>query len=116
MAATAFCPLFHLSRPFLGIWKNTILRCADNTGIIKACVIGIGKNHWGTGKVGDRVRLAIRDKTIDCTAPKLPYGIVVRRKKETRRKDGSHLKFDENAFIQIAGNKAKGTQIRGPVP
>jgi len=106
--------MFFQSLPRLGVWRPTIVRCGDNTGIVKGCVIGI-QNQWGTGKIGDRVRLSVRDKTEHYNGPKLPKAIIIRRKCHTLRKDGSYIKFDENAFAVIAKNKPRGTKIKGPV-
>lgn len=92
-----------------------MVRCADNTGVIKACIIGL-RNKYGTGKIGARVRVSVRDKTPECAESKMPKGIIVRRKKESGRKDGTYIKFDENAFIIVQKNKAKGTKIKGPLP
>ncbi|CDO63069.1 mitochondrial ribosomal protein L14 precursor, putative [Plasmodium reichenowi] len=108
--------MIQLSNILNGLWRQSMVRCADNSGVIKACIIGIGKNKWGTGKIGDRIRVSIRDKTSDCsTSEKTPKGIIVRRKKETKRKDGSYIKFDDNAFVMISKNKLKATKIKGPV-
>eukprot|EP00927_Polykrikos_kofoidii_P025181 TRINITY_DN2267_c0_g1_i2.p2 TRINITY_DN2267_c0_g1~~TRINITY_DN2267_c0_g1_i2.p2 ORF type:complete len:124 (-),score=26.14 TRINITY_DN2267_c0_g1_i2:76-447(-) len=107
--------MFMLSALRLGLWKQSIVRSADNTGIIKACIIGLGQNKWGTGKIGDRVRISVRDKFEWYKGEKLPKAIIVRRRKETNRKDGSYIKFDDNAVVVIAKNKAKGTKIKGPL-
>eukprot|EP00928_Gymnodinium_smaydae_P011007 TRINITY_DN14126_c0_g2_i1.p1 TRINITY_DN14126_c0_g2~~TRINITY_DN14126_c0_g2_i1.p1 ORF type:complete len:145 (+),score=21.71 TRINITY_DN14126_c0_g2_i1:64-435(+) len=98
-----------------GLWRQSIVRCADNTGIVKGCIIGLGQNKWGTGKIGDRVRISIRDKHEWYKGDKLPKAIIVRRRKETNRKDGSYIKFDENSVVVIQKNKAKGTKIKGPM-
>ncbi|CXI81275.1 mitochondrial ribosomal protein L14 precursor, putative [Plasmodium berghei] len=108
--------MIQLTNALCGLWRQSIVRCADNSGVIKACIIGIGKNKWGTGKIGDRIRVSIRDKTSECgISEKTPKGIIVRRKKETKRKDGSYIKFDDNAFVMISKNKLKATKIKGPV-
>lgn len=108
--------MIQLSFPVFGLWRQSIVRCADNSGVVKACIIGIGKNKWGTGKIGDRIRVSIRDKTSECNvSEKTPKGIIVRRKKETKRKDGSYIKFDDNAFVMISKNKLRATKIKGPV-
>lgn len=99
----------------LGLWKQSIVRCADNTGIIKACIIGLGKNKWGTGKIGDRIRVSVRDKHDFYKGEQMPKGIIARTRKEVNRKDGSYIKFDENAFVVISKNKAKGSKIKGPL-
>mmetsp|Transcript_15454 Transcript_15454/g.34041 ORF Transcript_15454/g.34041 Transcript_15454/m.34041 type:complete len:124 (+) Transcript_15454:18-389(+) len=107
--------MFSLSALRLGLWKQSIVRCADNTGIIKGCIIGLGQNKWGTGKIGDRIRVSVRDKHASYTGEQLPKAVIARTRKETNRKDGSYIKFDDNAFVVIAKNKAKGTKIKGPL-
>mmetsp|Transcript_22947 Transcript_22947/g.53689 ORF Transcript_22947/g.53689 Transcript_22947/m.53689 type:complete len:124 (+) Transcript_22947:67-438(+) len=107
--------MFALSPLRLGLWRQSILKCADNTGIIKGCIIGLGRNKWGTGKIGDRIRISVRDKHETYKGEQLPKGIIVRRRRETNRKDGSYIKFDDNAFVVIAKNQAKGTKVKGPL-
>eukprot|EP00933_Yihiella_yeosuensis_P037336 TRINITY_DN31233_c0_g1_i1.p1 TRINITY_DN31233_c0_g1~~TRINITY_DN31233_c0_g1_i1.p1 ORF type:complete len:124 (-),score=15.56 TRINITY_DN31233_c0_g1_i1:139-510(-) len=107
--------MFFLSTLRLGLWKQSMVRCADNTGIVKAVVIGLGKNKWGTGKIGDRIRVSIRDKHDWYKGEQTPKGIIARTRKENNRKDGSYIKFDENAFVVISKNKAKGNKIKGPL-
>ena len=108
--------MFACTVAHFGLHIRSILRCADNTGIVKAAIHAIGSNRHGTGKAGDVVRLAVRAKTPSFTGEMTPRGVVVRSKQPRQRKDGSVLKFDENAFVVISGNKPKGTKYRGPVP
>eukprot|EP00397_Hematodinium_sp_SG-2012_P065340 GEMP01094788.1.p1 GENE.GEMP01094788.1~~GEMP01094788.1.p1 ORF type:complete len:124 (+),score=13.66 GEMP01094788.1:125-496(+) len=98
-----------------GLWRQSMVRCADNTGIVKGCIIGLGRNKYGTGKIGDRIRVSVRDKAAWYKGPKLPKGLIIRRRKETVRRDMSYIKFDENAFVVISKNKAKGTKFKGPL-
>ncbi|EDO06230.1 putative 50S ribosomal subunit protein L14 [Babesia bovis T2Bo] len=99
-----------------GLQKMSIVRCGDTTGIIKGCIIGLGRNRHGTGKIGDRIKVSVRAKTAECTfSNKTPRGIIIRRRKETMRRDGMMFKFDENAFVVIANNKLVASKIRGPV-
>ena len=108
--------MLSLSPINLGLWIRSVLRCADNTGIVKGSIFAIGKNRWGTGRVGNVVRVSVRDKTSSYTGEKLSRGVIVRAKQPKLRRDGSTIKFDENAFIVVANNKPKGTKIKGPVP
>ena len=108
--------MLQVSTPNLGLWIRSILRCADNTGIIKGAIHGLGRNKWGTGKVGNVVRVAVRDKTSSYSGDMLPRGVIVRAKQPRLRQDGSYIKFDENAFVVMSNNKPKGTKIKGPVP
>ena len=105
-----------VSQTCLGLWIRSVLRCADNTGIVKGAIHGLGRNKWGTGKVGHVVRVAVRDKISGYSGEMLPRGVIVRAKQPRLRKDGSFIKFDENAFIVMSNNKPKGTKIKGPVP
>merc|ERR1719350_602348 len=50
----------------------------------------------------------VRDKHDWYKGDQMPKAIIARRRKETNRKDGSYIKFDDNAFVVIAKNKAKG--------
>ncbi|KAK1938673.1 putative 50S ribosomal subunit protein L14 [Babesia divergens] len=105
-----------LSHVLLGLQKMSILRCGDTSGIVKGCIIGLGRTRHGTGKIGDRIKVSVRDKTADSTfTNKKPRGIIIRRKKETMRRDGMVFKFDENAFVVIANNKLVASKIKGPV-
>ena len=97
-----------------GVSIRTMLKNADNSGIIKASVHGI-RNKRGTGKVGDIVRVSIRDKRADYTGEFMPRGVVLRSKQPHLRQDGSVIKFDENSFISISNNKPKGSKLKGPV-
>jgi ribosomal protein L14 len=108
--------MFKSTAHLLGLHIRSILRCADNTGIIKAAIHGIGSNRHGTGKVGDVVRLAVRAKTSSYAGEMMPRGVIVRAKQPRQRQDGSVIKFDENAFVVIAANKPKGSKYKGPVP
>eukprot|EP00389_Voromonas_pontica_P015293 GDKH01023841.1.p1 GENE.GDKH01023841.1~~GDKH01023841.1.p1 ORF type:complete len:126 (-),score=6.35 GDKH01023841.1:214-591(-) len=110
--------MLSLSRVVMGgLQRQSILRCGDDTGVIKAAIIGIGQVRKGSGGIGLVVRLSVRDQFRKiCKVKKTPRGVIIRRKKETQRIDGSYLKFSENAFAIIEKNKAKGTKITGPVP
>ena len=70
-------------------------------------------SHFGL--LRHRVRVAVRDKTDAYGGEESVKGIIIRRKAQTNRKDGSYIKFDENAFCVIQKNKAKGTKLKGPV-
>lgn len=100
---------------FLSLQRQTIIKSCDDSGVLKSCIIHT-PTQSGIARIGHLVRVSVRDKTPDCLLPKLPRGFIIRRKKETRRKDGSVLKFDENAVAFFFKNKPRGTRIKGPVP
>ncbi|MBF0593755.1 MAG: 50S ribosomal protein L14 [Candidatus Omnitrophica bacterium] len=101
------------------IQLKSILQVADNTGARKASVIGI-LNAKGklVGKLGDIVRVNIKESTPDAAVKKgqKAKGVVVRTKARIRRPDGTYLRFDNNAVVLIddVGNP-RGTRVFGPV-
>lgn len=101
------------------IQKQTLLNVADNSGAKKLMVIEV---KGSTGKrfayVGDLVRISVKRAIPGGTAKKgeMYDAVVVRTKKETRRRDGSYVRFDENAAVIIDKNKQMiGTRIFGPI-
>jgi len=102
------------------IQKETIVKVADNSGAREAKVISIpGASKVRYAKIGDIVVVSIQ-KTIPNTGVKdheLYKAVVVRTKKELRRKDGTYVRFDDNAVVLVdPKNKTpKGTRIFGPV-
>ena len=87
------------------IQQESMVRVADNSGAKRALVIrvlgGTGRRYAG---LGDTVVVAVKDA--------LPNGTV----KETRRKDGSYIRFDENAVVIITEQgEPRATRIFGPV-
>jgi len=89
------------------IQQETILRIADNSGARKALVIRVlGGSKRRYAGLGDRVVVAIKDAK----------AVIVRTRKETRRKDGSYIRFDENAAVLIDDKgEPRATRIFGPV-
>ena len=100
---------------------RTILNVADNTGAKKVSMIGMAKK-------GNR-KFAYLGEVINITVKEaLPFSLVkqggvlsaviVRTRKEKRRKDGSYIRFDENACVILASKEVKdpkGTRIFGPI-
>lgn len=102
------------------IQKETILTVADNSGAKEAKLIGIpGYSKRRYARIGDIVTVSVQ-KSIPNTGIKrheVHKAVVVRTKKELRRKDGTYIRFDDNALVLIdVKNKApKGSRIFGPV-
>ena len=101
------------------IQLRSILKPADNTGAKKLMVIrvlGGSKRKWGT--LGDVVVASVKEATPEGVVKKKQKvrAVIIRVKKERRRKDGSYIRFDDNAAVIIdkRGNP-KGTRIFGPV-
>lgn len=100
---------------------RTVLNVADNSGAKKASMIGMAKK--GNRKfayLGEVINVTVREAQ--------PFGLVkqgevhsaviVRTRKEIRRKDGSYIRFDDNACVILASKEVqdpKGTRIFGPI-
>ena len=91
---------------------------ADNTGAKKAAAIGaLGKNQR-YAKIGDVLKVHIKEAAPDGSVKKgdVVNAVVVRTRKSIHRPDGSVLRFDSNAVVIIDKDKnPKGTRIFGPV-
>ncbi len=97
--------------------KKAILRIADNSGARKALVIRVlGGSKRRYAGLGDTVVVAIKDAIPTGQVKKgdVAKAVIVRTAKETRRKDGSYIRFDENAAVLIndAGRAAGHPHLR----
>ncbi len=101
------------------IYMRTILEVADNTGAKRASCIGVlGRSGRRYAKIGDIVRVNIKESTPDAVVKKgeKAMAVIVRTKTLIKRKDGSYLRFDNNALVIIDDqNNPRGTRIFGPV-
>ena len=99
--------------------QESMVRIADNSGAKKALVIRVlGGSKRRYASVGDRIIVAVKDALPDGTVKKgdVAKAVVVRTTRNVRRKDGSYIRFDENAAVIIndAGDP-RATRIFGPV-
>ena len=102
------------------IQMGTILQVADNTGARKiACIKMRGGSTAGRyARVGDVITASVKEASPDGTVKKgtVVKAVIVRTRKETRRKDGTYIRFDENAAVLINdSNEPVGTRVFGPV-
>ena len=101
------------------IQQETMVKVADNSGAKKAQVIRVlGGTRRRYAGLGDRVVVAVKDALPNGTVKKsdVAKAVVVRTAKETRRRDGSYIKFDENAVVIIDDSgEPRATRIFGPV-
>jgi large subunit ribosomal protein L14 len=101
------------------VQQETILKIADNSGAKRALVIRVlGGSKRRYAGLGDVVVVAIKDALPTGTVKKgeVARAVVVRTAKETRRKDGSYIRFDENAAVIInEAGEPRATRIFGPV-
>lgn len=101
------------------IQQESILRIADNTGAKTALCIrvlgGSGRRYAG---VGDVIVATVKDAIPNAGIKKgeVIQAVVVRTAKETRRRDGTYIRFDDNAAVIInPQGEPRGTRIFGPV-
>ena len=101
------------------VQQQSILKVADNTGAREImCIRCLGGSYRKTASIGDIIVASVKTATPGGVVKKgdVVKAVVVRSKKGARRKDGSYIKFDENAAVIIKDDKTpKGTRIFGPV-
>ena len=101
------------------IQQETRLKVADNTGAKELlCIRVMGGSTRRYASVGDIIVASVKDATPGGVVKKgdVVKAVVVRTVNGTRRKDGSYIRFDENAAVIIKADKTpKGTRIFGPV-
>ena len=101
------------------IQEETLLTIADNSGAKTAkCIRVLGGTGRRYAQVGDIVVLAVKSAIPQGTIKKgqVVKGVIVRTRKEQRRKDGSYIRFDENAAVLIKDDgEPVGTRVFGPV-
>ncbi|MEY4410683.1 MAG: hypothetical protein RLZ69_257 [Actinomycetota bacterium] len=99
--------------------QESRLAVADNTGAKELLVIRVlGGSRRRYAGLGDIIVCSVKDAIPGGNAKKgdVVKAVVVRTAKETRRPDGSYIKFDENAAVIIKNDgEPKGTRIFGPV-
>ena len=101
------------------IQQESMVKVADNSGAKTALVIRVlGGTRRRYAGIGDVVIVAVKNALPNGTVKKsdVARAVVVRTAKETRRKDGSYIRFDENAVVIINDNgEPRATRIFGPV-
>jgi large subunit ribosomal protein L14 len=99
--------------------QESIVRIADNSGAKRALIIRVlGGSKRRYASIGDRVIIAVKDALPDGTVKKgdVAKAVIVRTTRNVRRKDGSYIKFDENAAVIINdAGEPRATRIFGPV-
>lgn len=101
------------------IQQESILNVADNTGAKRLlCIRVLGGSKRRYARVGDIIVGAVKEASPGGMVKKgdIVKAVIVRTKKETRRPDGSSIRFDENAAVIINDARdPRGTRIFGPV-
>ena len=101
------------------IQQESRLSVADNSGAKEVlCIRVLGGSKRRYARVGDKIIVSVKSAIPGGSVKKgeVSRAVVVRTKKEYRRKDGSYIRFDENAAVLLnAQDEPRGTRIFGPV-
>ena len=101
------------------IQQETRLKVADNSGAKEIlCIRVLGGTRRRYARVGDRIVASVKSADPNGNVKKgdVVRAVIVRTRKESRRKDGSYIRFDDNAAVIITDEgEPKGTRIFGPV-
>ncbi len=102
------------------IQVQTMLQVADNSGAKRVQVIKVlGGTRRRYARIGDIVVVAVKEAEPRKTVKKkeVAKAVVVRQRKEFARRDGTAIRFDDNAVVIIDANKEpRGGRIFGPIP
>lgn len=100
------------------IQAETKLKVADNTGPkVIECFKVLGGTRKRYAQIGDIVVASVKSSEPRGQIKKkaVVRAVIVRQKKALRRKDGSYIRFDDNAAVIVDGKEPKGTRIFGPI-
>jgi large subunit ribosomal protein L14 len=101
------------------IQKFSMLDVADNSGAKKVMVINVtGSTRKRFARIGDIVKVTVKKALPGGTVKKSEVvdAVIVRARKETRRNDGTYIRFSDNAAVIVNKDRAPiGTRIFGPV-
>jgi len=101
------------------IQAETMLKVADNSGARRIlCLSTLGGGVGKTATIGDVISATVKEAEPESkiTKGKVIQAVIVRTKKEIRRRDGSYIRFDDNAAVIIdRQGEPIGTRVFGPV-
>jgi large subunit ribosomal protein L14 len=101
------------------VQMRSVLDVADNSGAKKISMIGsIGGSTGKRASIGDIITASVKEANPDGTVKKkqVVKAVIVRTRKEVRRKDGTYIRFDQNAAVIVkADGEPVGTRVFGPV-
>lgn len=98
---------------------RSIVDVADNSGAKKVGVFKVlGGSRKRYAQIGDIVVVSVKEAEPRKAVKKKDVlrAVVVRQKKSYRRKDGTYIRFDDNAVVILEGTEPKGGRIFGPIP
>ena len=101
------------------IQQESRLKVADNSGAKEVlCIKVLGGSKRRYASIGDQIVVTVKEASPGGNVKKgtVTKAVVVRTKKEIRRKDGSYIRFDDNAVVLLnPSDEPRGTRIFGPV-
>ena len=101
------------------IQMQTSLEVADNSGARRVeMIMGIGGSTGAIASLGDRIKVTVKEASPDGTIKKgtVQDAVIVRTRKEVRQRDGTYIRFDQNAAVLIKEDGTPiGTRVFGPV-
>ena len=100
------------------IQTESRLRVADNSGAKEVlCIRVLGGSKRRYASIGDKIVVSVKDATPGGVKKgSVSKAVIVRTRKEIRRKDGSYIRFDDNACVLLnAADEPRGSRIFGPV-
>lgn len=101
------------------VQQESRLKVADNSGAKEVlCIKVLGGSRRRYASIGDQIIVTVKDATPSGNVKKgtVSTAVVVRTRKEIKRKDGSYIRFDDNACVLLnPAGEPRGTRIFGPV-
>ncbi|MBI2609709.1 50S ribosomal protein L14 [Candidatus Giovannonibacteria bacterium] len=101
------------------IQLRSMLNVADNSGAkLVQCIKVLGGTRRRYAQIGDIIVISVKSAEPRKIVKKKDVlrAVVVRQKNNFRRRDGTYLRFDDNAVVILDGKEPKGGRIFGPVP
>jgi large subunit ribosomal protein L14 len=103
----------------MAVMMRTMLEVADNSGARKLqMILPVGGQTGLVASLGDVITAAVKESSPDGQVKKgtVVKAVIVRTRKEVRRKDGTYIRFDSNAAVLVnADGEPVGTRVFGPV-
>ena len=99
---------------------RSIIKVADNSGARKVQMLGVpGRGNLKIAKIGMVISVSVMETDPYAAIKKgdKAYALIIRTRKETRRKDGTYIRFDDNACVMLTARDSKdpsGSRLFGP--
>ncbi len=101
------------------VQMNSYLGVADNSGAKRVqCIKVLGGSKRKSAGIGDIIVVAVKDALPNAPVKRgsVERAVIVRTKRSARRRDGTYIRFDDNACVLLdSGHNPKGKRIFGPV-